>query len=235
MHLPYGFVKCKVISDPVMKPSRHRHEIQYHLHANLSVRKDGASTTWDTAINVGTNDADDLLKYKFAFDYAHPILATLRAAPPGFTDLTGTSTLPALDFLRSNILNGTGPWRMSDPMDGSDTPDPAATLKRLLKSAQKLNADVYIFGRTYIEGDGIHDIHMNQGSGGNFVNDGVDNDNDHNDIWQDGAVLLDFGRPQWSAYFTTFTQQMVPTDNLGNSQDGAHRMSDADDNSLARS
>jgi len=216
-----------------MKPSGHKHEIQYHLHANLSVMSGRASTIWDTAINVGTNDADDLLKYKFAFDYAHPVLAGLQAVTPGFTDLTGANSLPALDFLRSNILNGTGPWRISDPMDGSDTPDPVATLKRLLVKARALNADVYIFGRTYTEGDGIHDIHMNQGSGGNFVNDGTDNNNDHNDIWQDGAVLVDFGKPQWSAYFTTFTQQMVPTDNLGNSEMNNHGMSEADENSIA--
>jgi len=37
MALTYGFVKCKVFSDPVLKGSRHKHEIQYHIHTQLQV------------------------------------------------------------------------------------------------------------------------------------------------------------------------------------------------------
>src|ERR1700720_3375941 len=76
MTLAYGYVKTKVTSEPVMKPSHHGHETQYHLHCNLQV--DGASC--DAAINVGTNDADDLLKYKLAFDFRHPLIQALAAA-----------------------------------------------------------------------------------------------------------------------------------------------------------
>jgi uncharacterized protein YukJ len=73
---------------------------------------------------------------------------------------------------------------------------------------------------------------MNQGSSGSFLNNGEDDQNDHNDIWQDGAVLIDLGQPEWAGYFTVFTQQMVPTDNLGNPERGSHPMSLADDGSL---
>lgn len=72
MTLTYGYVKCTVVSEPVLKGSRHGHETQYHLHANLRV----GSENWDTAINVGTNDADDLLKYKLVSTI------TTRAARP---------------------------------------------------------------------------------------------------------------------------------------------------------
>jgi uncharacterized protein YukJ len=235
MALTYGFLKCKVVSGPVLKPSRRKHEIQYHLHAGCSAPSASGNGIWDAAINVGTNDADDLLKYKLAFNYSHPALDTLRQAPAGFSDLTGTSGLPALDFLRSDILNATGPWRNSDVMDGSESPEPLAALKRLLQRAQGENADVYIFGRSYTDGGlGIHDVHMNQGSTSDaFFNNGQDDHNDHNDIWQDGAVLVDFNEPQWAAYFTAFTQQLVPTDGLGNPADDGHGIQDADDGSLA--
>src|SRR5947209_821615 len=116
MTLKYGYVKCKLVSEPVLKSSRHGHETQYHLHATLRV----AGENWDTAINVGTNDADDLLKYKLVFDYHHPILTLLKEADSSFHDLTGTSELPALDFLRSDVLAETGHWRASDVMDGSE-------------------------------------------------------------------------------------------------------------------
>ncbi len=230
----YGFVKCKVVSAPALKASRQPHEIQYHLHSQLRLdAADGTSELWDSAVNVGTNDADDLLQYKLVFDYGNPLLAVLKAAPAGFTDLTGTAVLPALDFLRSDVLNGTGAWRPSDVMDGSEAPEPVASLLRMLERARANDADVYIFGRTYTGGDlGVHDVHMNQGSQGRFLNHGTDA-NDHNDIWQDGAVLVDFGESEFAAYFTAFTQQLVPTDALGNPTGEAHPIADGKPRSTA--
>jgi uncharacterized protein YukJ len=219
MALTYGFLKAKVSGKITLVPSRRPSETQYHLHVPFTF--EGAATAWDVAINVGTNDSDDLLQYKIATDFAHPILATLRAAAVGFKNLTGTAALPALDFLRSDILTGTGPWRESGVMDGSDLVEPTQTLQRLLERAQTSAADVYVFGREYAEGNGVHDVHMNQGSqGAHFRNNGNDQ-NDHNDIWQDGAAIIDFGQGDVSAYFTAFSQQLVPTDQAGNPTAGA--------------
>jgi hypothetical protein len=55
-----GFVKCKMVSTPKVQSSRHKNEIQYHLHVTVAVSGAGGSIEqWDTAINVGTNDFDD--------------------------------------------------------------------------------------------------------------------------------------------------------------------------------
>jgi uncharacterized protein YukJ len=212
MTLAYGYVKAKIVSKPVLKPSRHSHEIQYHLHFKLLV--DGEK--WDVAINVGTNDDDDLLKYKLSYNFQHPIIQTLAGAEAGSHDLTGQTALPALDLMRSDLLAGTGKWRDSDVMDGSDVPEPSASLKRLLLKAQQKKFDVYVFGRFYTEGDGIHDTHLNQGSTKSFIHRDGDDSNDHNEIWQDGAVMVDVGEEDWAAYFAAFNQQLVPTDDLGN-------------------
>lgn len=218
MALPYGFVKARMTSGPRMKASRHRSEIQYHLH--FSLRVSGAD--WDVAVNVGTNDADDLLKYKLVYDFRHGLIQTLAAAPAGANELTGQGALPALDFVRGDVLANTGAWRDSDVMDGSGSPEPVASLQRLLVKAHAAQADVYVFGRFYTGGDsGIHDTHMNQGSTGGFVHRPGDDSNDHNDIWQDGAVLVDLGEPEWAAYFAAFNQQLVPTDDFGNPRPGA--------------
>jgi uncharacterized protein YukJ len=217
MALAYGYVKAKIVSKPVLKPSRHSHEIQYHLHFNLLV----GGTNWDVAVNVGTSDDDDLLKYKLVFDFRHPVIQTLAAAPAGSHDLTGQTALPALDFMRSDLLGNTGKWRDSDVMDGSDFPEPAASLKRLLAKALAQSSDVYVFGRFYSEGDGIHDTHMNQGSTKGFIHRPGNDSNDHNDVWQDGAVFVDLGEPEWAAYVAAFNQQLVPTDDLGNPLPGA--------------
>jgi uncharacterized protein YukJ len=226
MTLAYGFVKAKLVSTPILKGSRRRQEIQYHLHFNLLV--DGEN--WDVAVNVGTNDDDDLLKFKLVFDFRHPIVQTLAEASPGAQTLTGKDQLPALDFFRSDILSNTGKWRDSDVMDGTDLPQPAASLKRLLMKAKLNNLDVYVFGRFYAEGNGIHDTHMNQGSTKGFLHVAGDDSNDHNDVWQDGAVIVDLGMPadepeveksDWVAYFAAFNQQLAPTDELGNPMEGA--------------
>jgi hypothetical protein len=99
--------------------------------------------------------------------------------------------LPALDFLRSDALAETGAWRVSDVMDGEADREPFRSVARQLQKAREAKADVYVFGRTYEGGDlGIHNVHMNQGStSAAFLNNGTDN-NDHNDVWQDGAVLI---------------------------------------------
>ncbi len=234
MHLTYGMLKCKVVSDPELKATRRKHETQYHLHTTLEVTSgDGSIAQWDSAINVGTNDSDDLLNYKLVFDFHHAVAGQLQDAASGFSDLSGTNALPAFDFLRSDLLAETGPWRQSDAMDGSLEVEPVASLLRLLRTARANQSDVWVFGRKYTDGDGIHDVHMNQGSGKPFLNDGADNDNDHNDVWQDGGVIVDTGERELAAYFTAFTQQLVPTDDLGNPKDGAHPVSVADDGSLA--
>ncbi|MCX8256451.1 MAG: DUF2278 family protein, partial [Beijerinckiaceae bacterium] len=160
-------------------------------------------------------------KYKLVYDFRHPLIETLKAANAGPTALTGQTSLPALDFMRGNVLDATGAWRDSDIMDGSEWPEPVASLKRLLVKARQAQADVYVFGRFYTEGNGIHDTHMNQGSTQGFIHRAGDDSNDHNDIWQDGAVLVDLGEPEWAAYFAAFNQQLVPTDDLGNPLPGA--------------
>lgn len=234
MSLTYGFLKDAVSSKPVLKATRRNHETQYHLHVPVTIERPGAQTQeWDTAINVGTDDSDDLLNYKIVFDFHHPLRTGLQDADAGFADLTGTRTLPALDFLRSDVLKETGDWRPSDPIDGSDQVEPVASLMRLFQRARMNEFKIYVFGRKYTDGLGVHDVHMNQGSSAPFFYDGENDDNDHNDVWQDGAVFVELDRGEFAAYVTAFTQQLVPTDELGNPKHDGHRTSVADDGSLA--
>jgi hypothetical protein len=39
--------------------------------------QDGTTAQWDSAINVGTNDSDDLLQFKLVYDFQHPFVQTL--------------------------------------------------------------------------------------------------------------------------------------------------------------
>jgi uncharacterized protein YukJ len=62
---------------------------------------------------------------------------------------------------------------------------------------------------------------MNQGSSGSFLHRQGNDSNDHNDVWQDGGLMVDLGQDGWAAYFAAFEQQAVPTDALGNPISGA--------------
>jgi uncharacterized protein YukJ len=70
-----------------------------------------------------------------------------------------------------------------------------------------------------------HDTHMNQGSTRDFIHRADDDSNDHNDVWQDGAVIVNLGEDGWVAYFPAFEQQMLPTDDLGNPAPGSNPIS----------
>jgi uncharacterized protein YukJ len=233
----YGYVKCTVASEPTLssKYLADQQETQYHLHATLrTATPTGGTLDFETAINVGTSDADDLLRYKIVYDFKHAVRTTLSAAKPGQHELTGQHALPALDFLRTDILAGTGIWRDSDVMDGGEDREPYASLKALLMKAKAAGTNVYVFGRLYPPPEhGLHDVHMNQGSTGKYLNTPGSTNKERNQTWQDGAVLVDLGQPLWAAYFTAFTQQFVPTDDLGNPTPDSHKVDQVDDGSLA--
>jgi hypothetical protein len=60
-----------------------------------------------------------------------------------------------------------------------------------------------VFG--FLPGNGIHDIHMNQGNAGRFTGD--------NGVWQDGGLLIHYpAQSQWVAFFLAFQSQSWHTD-----------------------
>ena len=95
---------------------------------------------------MGTNDSDDLLQYALIFDYERPLVEQVKPSPAGFIDLTGNNALPALDYLRNDMLAATGPWWDSDVIDGGDQVEPVASLLRLLRKAMAANAMVAFSG-----------------------------------------------------------------------------------------
>ena len=60
-----------------------------------------------------------------------------------------------------------------------------------------------VFG--FKPGNGVHDIHMNQGNVGSFVKD--------DGVWQDGGILIHFAdADRWAAIFLAFQSQAWHTD-----------------------
>lgn len=206
--LPYGVLKGRVASKPRSQTALHHgQDVHYHLHAMIAAGEQG---TWDMAINVGTNSPDDVLRYRFVEPFTHAILSQFEGLSPGYKSLEQEG-LPALDFLRSDIIPGgvsTLGVNTAIQDDNPEASQPYAQLARLLVEATQTQAPIYIFGHPYSTGLGIHDIHMNQGSTGSYTQRGG---REHNDVWEDGALLIQFP-DRWVALFTAFAGQRLPTD-----------------------
>ena len=179
---------------------------------------DGGSN-FRAAVNVRSSDQSDLLVYSSS-DFTNPTkldLPVLAAGPRGFRPLpTGTGG-QGLDYVRDDLF----------PLDAM-APDPAAgggqSLGVLLggivdRAASDAAAVAVVFGSFFADrgGDatfgfqseqGIHDVHMMQGSPGRYA--------DENTVNGDGALFVRFGDGSTFAFFARFDSQAIATDPSGN-------------------
>ena len=182
------------------------------------IEVDVAGARWQIAVNVesdtGSGASAEVL-YKLNENWTPPDAALLEALPVGLTSLAGKDGNPAIDYLRSRA-NGQ-PLVIREQMTPLPLPGRGASQDLQNAVVQFLNqavADprgtVYAFGAEYTTGQGIHDIHMNQGNpAGDHAGD--------NGIWQDGLLVFQMpANKQWAAVFVAFQEQVWNTDGSGN-------------------
>lgn len=184
-------------------------------HGHLTFT-DASGGKFDSAVNVKSQSTDTRLVYWLLrdFDRAHPITARLAALPSRFRTLHGPDS-GALDFLRGGLVDVQAGVILAH--DGSNN-DIIDYLDPILQNAVHARADMFLFGQQYFpEKDGIHDIHMNQGSvdtispkTGRMTNFSRDNG-----TWQDGGIILSFPDGHWEAVFLAFASQASVTDDRG--------------------
>ena len=179
---------------------------------------DETGTHYRIAINVRSQVAPSELMYYIKPYFVHPLTSTVEALSSGFSRLAPNSGSGALDLIRGNLLQ---PGMMT-PLP-PDLPGPDNDLnEKLDQIVQRAMADeealVYAFGERwgpesnkadkyfgFLPGNGIHDIHMNQGNVGSFIKD--------DGVWQDGGALFHFPlQRQWTAVFLKFQSQSWHTD-----------------------
>jgi uncharacterized protein YukJ len=145
----------------------------------------------------------------------------LRALAPGYKKLPSKAGGLAIDYLRSGVVN----TRSMKPVP-PDAPGVDNDLKDLLEAAvvkamKEAGSVIYAFGAKwgpekktrdryfkFLPGNGIHDIHMNQGNSGGYRKD--------NGIYQDGAIVIEYPESKWRAFFFAFQSQSFNTDDAGN-------------------
>ncbi|MFI8533441.1 DUF2278 family protein [Streptomyces aquilus] len=198
----------------------------YQIHLT-----DDQGVHYRAAVNVLSQERPSELLYLVDEDFRHPVTARLAGLASGWNTLPPGPGGPNLDFVRGNLFD---PAKMRTlppdlPGDGNDLADILDHYVR--RAVADPEARVYLFGERFgpepgvkdkvfgfLPGNGIHDIHMNQGNSGRFRTD--------DGVWQDGGVLIHFrGLDRWVGIFLAFQSQSWHTDDAT-----GHALGDVDGN-----
>ena len=205
----YGVLKGKALA---AKREDNQSTPHYQVHILA------AGIHYRIAVNVKSQASPSELLFLVDDDFAHPVTAALPALPDGFKVLPNAPGGQALDFIRANLFNRLEMKLLPHSLPGPDN-DLSDQLEHFVKRAiQENDARVYAFGErwgpepqtrdkvfNFLPGNGIHDIHMNQGNVPPFVGD--------DGVWQDGGLLLEFpSTNQWVGIFLAFQSQAWHTD-----------------------
>jgi uncharacterized protein YukJ len=185
-------------------------------HYQIQVRADDIE--YRVAVNVRSAQRPPDLLYLAVEDFAHPLLTALNDLADGFTAVPSAPGGVALDYIRGNLFDQTAVRPLPADLPGPDN-DLSEKIDHFVGRAMNdPTARLYAFGQRwgpeaktsdkifgFRPGNGIHDIHMNQGSSGRFAAD--------NGVWQDGGLLLHYpAANQWVAFFLAFQSQAWHTD-----------------------
>ncbi|MBD1864810.1 MULTISPECIES: DUF2278 family protein [Trichocoleus] len=198
------------------RPVARRLAVTSNAHYQVHLVDD--DTDYRIAINVKSKLSPSELEYLIDENFNHPITASLVNLPLGFKPLQSQPGGLALDFIRGNLLDRTKmiPLPFNIPGPDNDLNDKIDHyIQRAMSDEEAL---IYAFGerwgpepRTkdkifgFLPGNGIHDIHMNQGNAKKFEQD--------DGVWQDGALLIHFPTDnRWIGIFLKFQSQCWHTD-----------------------
>ena len=191
-------------------------------------------TEYRIAVNVKSDLNPPDLEFIMFPDFHHPVTDAIAEVPVGMhllpsDPLKRRDAGVCLDFLRMNLF-----LRADMKTIPSFAPGPDGDLNdKIDEYAEEMkgneNNRVYAFGDrwgpengkrdqyfSFLPGNGIHDIHYNQGNDGHYIKD--------NGIYQDGGLILYFAATnKYVAYFTKFQSQAWNTDEkTGNPIAGNH-------------
>lgn len=205
----YGVLKGKTIAAKREDDQSTPHYQIHLLSGNVAYR---------IAVNVKSQASPSELLFLVNDRFQHPITARLPDLSVGFTPLPNSPGGLALDYIRANLFNRLNMRLLPSSLPGPDN-DLSDQLEHFVKRAiQEPDTWIYAFGQRwgpepqtrdkifkFLPGNGIHDIHMNQGNVPPFLGD--------DGVWQDGGLLLQFpSTQQWVGVFLAFQSQAWHTD-----------------------
>jgi uncharacterized protein YukJ len=179
---------------------------------------DDAGTNYRIAVNVLSQQSPSELLYVAAEDFRHPLTSALPAAGSGWTPLPSQPGGPNLDYIRANLFDPSAMRPLPPDVTGPDN-DLADLLDHYVRrAAGNPQVAIHVFGERwppeagtpdkvfgFLPGNGVHDVHMNQGNSPQFRSD--------DGVWQDGGLLLHLAaESRWVAIFLAFQSQAWHTD-----------------------
>jgi uncharacterized protein YukJ len=202
----YGVLKAAVLDrQPATSASPH-----YQLLCSVG------GARWRIAVNARSKQAPSEVAYAVISPFAHPIVTMAEALADGWRELPErTAAGGGLDFIRGNLCQPEAfkPLPLSAPGPGNDLDELFDFhLRPLIGDA---DARVCAFGQSwgpegaadqyfgFKPGQGVHDIHQNQGNSGQFTGD--------DGVWQDGGLLAHTAGT-WTAILLRFQSQSWHTD-----------------------
>ena len=181
------------------------------------------------AVNVKSSAPKSPSTLLFASATSLPSAFTeaLRKQPAGFQKLAPRPGGLALDFLRSGIVKTKSMKPLPPDVPGADNDLKDAIEAAALRALALPGSMLYALGAKwgpepktkdryfgFLPGNGVHDVHMNQGNGGKYRKD--------NGVYQDGALIFEYPAAgattvrRWKAFFLAFQSQSCDTDGQGN-------------------
>ena len=185
-------------------------------------------TSFRIAVNVLSQLPPSELLYLADDDFRHPVTDIVRKLEPGWHELENRPSSGAIDFIRGNLFDPKDMRALPPDAEGPDN-DLADRLTSSSTAPSPTRAWCTRSGNAgaprwtppttsrFEPGNGVHDIHMNQGNSGRFAND--------DGVWQDGALLIHLpSEDRWIGIFLAFQSQSWHTDDItGHSLDGPDR------------
>jgi len=150
-----------------------------------------------------------------------PFVQGLEGLKPGYTRLASRPGGIALDYVRNKWFKPSSMKEVPPDEPGADNDLKDKVEDAVVRAVDQAGALVYAFGQKwgpetarkdqyfkFLPGNGIHDIHMNQGNSGKYKRD--------NGVYQDGGLVFQYPNGRWLAFFLAFQSQSFKTDNQGN-------------------
>lgn len=175
------------------------------------------------AVNVASQAAPSEVLYLVSRTVPEAFAKKLAGLADGYQAVESKPRGLAIDFLRSGLVDvkKMKPLPPDQPGEDNDLSDKVDAM--VLRAMKEGGSRVFAFGEKwgpektkrdqyfhFLPGNGIHDIHMNQGNSGQWKRD--------NGVYQDGALFFHFAETdQWGAIYLAFqSQAQVTDDETGN-------------------
>jgi uncharacterized protein YukJ len=185
---------------------------------HYQIHVEAAAASYRIAVNVLSQLPPSELLFVVDEHFQHPVTDKLEDLAEGFTQLPKQPGTASLDYIRGNLLDRTAMRALPSTLPGSDNDLSDRVAHYVERARTEADAVVYAFGERwgpehgerdkifgFEPGNGIHDIHMNQGNHPRFE--------DQDGVWQDGALIFRFpATGQWVALFLAFQSQAWHTD-----------------------